>query len=285
MKSSSRPKGMHGPVNSVQQFTCNFLTSDGNAMERRRVPLLIASVACLLIVTAYYSGRKRRPRPTGKSPDCSFLYQNETLELISEGYRKHKKDFDDYLNSVLNSGYLEGNTGMYLSQHRYYHHLVKDAKPKTICEIGFNAGHSTLIWLTASPDAKVYSFDIGRYEYTRVMAEYLDSKFPGRLKLIYGNSLETVPKVAQLELLYCDMIVIDGGHDYEIVSRDLQNMKAMASAVNIVVFDDYSSDITTGTGRTWHDHLVTGSIKEIYSCEFKAIYHEYGGFAVGHYNV
>lgn len=90
------------------------------------------------------------------------------------------------------------------------------AKPwiKTVCEVGFNAGHSTFNWLTANRNARVilsgadseiiaktfvkpnmlvqylflflycnmfqvYSFDLNFHNYSKPMAAYLSERFPG----------------------------------------------------------------------------------------------------------
>ena len=63
-----------------------------------------------------------------------------------------------------------------------------------VCETGFNAGQSALIWLLANPKAKLYSFDLGQYGYTQAAAEFMAEKFPGRFTFIAGNSVESLPK-------------------------------------------------------------------------------------------
>ena len=61
---------------------------------------------------------------------------------------------------------------------------------KNIIEIGFNAGHSALVFLIANPDSKLTIYDIGWHPYTRACYYYLDSVFPGRITFIEGDSLE-----------------------------------------------------------------------------------------------
>ncbi|CAM9373070.1 unnamed protein product, partial [Choristocarpus tenellus] len=44
----------------------------------------------------------------------------------------------------------------------------------TVCEVGFNAGHSALNWLLNSrPDTKVISFDLGEHPYVGHAAQFL----------------------------------------------------------------------------------------------------------------
>ena len=87
------------------------------------------------------------------------------------------------LNSFLKNNNIqdvEGHSGSYIPQTAMYLKLASLPFVKTICETGFNAGHSTLVWLTAQNNTNVYSFDLGEHEYGRPMADFLSSKFPGR---------------------------------------------------------------------------------------------------------
>ena len=67
-------------------------------------------------------------------------------------------------------------------------------KSNNIMEIGFNAGHSCLIYLFSNKNSKITLFDICEHKYTQPCFDYLDNLFPGRLTLIKGDSTETIPK-------------------------------------------------------------------------------------------
>ena len=82
---------------------------------------------------------------------------------------------------------------------------------RTVCEIGFNAGHSTLTWLEANPNLVVYTFDINHWKYTEVMVNYLKAKYPGRLNSCFGDSTVTLPLVSANTDIKCDVAVVDGG--------------------------------------------------------------------------
>ena len=56
-------------------------------------------------------------------------------------------------------------------------------------EIGFNAGHSTLLSFLANPKLSFLSFDIATHKYTVPCAEYLQKHFD--LTFIKGNSRKT----------------------------------------------------------------------------------------------
>ncbi len=82
--------------------------------------------------------------------------------------------------------------------------IVANPAIKNICQVGFGVGHSTTIFLTASPHANVYTFDIFPQNTTQTNLEmgdymlylpatqnagraYMNATFPGmltRIKLI-----------------------------------------------------------------------------------------------------
>ena len=121
---------------------------------------------------------------------------------------------------------------------------VADLYHKTI-HLGFNAGHSTFMWLNAKPKVHVYSFDIGKHRYTRPMADVL-----GKIK--------------------CDLGIIDGGHVGNVPLMDFQHFYKMVKPMSkhLVVLDDwpsahhYSKDI----GAMWIGEVQKGRVKTILQC-------------------
>ena len=96
-----------------------------------------------------------------------------------------------------------------------------------ILEIGFNAGHSALLFLTGAADSIVDVFDLGEHAYTRKCFEYLQSQFPGRLHLPmgWGDSQVLLPQyvvkiMGTPEATY-RLVHIDGSHDVEDVRNDI----------------------------------------------------------------
>lgn len=51
------------------------------------------------------------------------------------------------------------------------------AGARRICEIGFNAGHSAMEFLHASPGSTYVFFDLGEHAYTRPCADYIEAVF------------------------------------------------------------------------------------------------------------
>ena len=171
--------------------------------------------------------------------DVSQLYQN----LL----QKNNHILEGLNNIVKKSGeHLEGNI--------FYEHTSNDftinkdfeqkrwnifdcgRKSQSIMEIGFNAGHSVFLYLIANKTSKILLFDLGEHSYSKDCFNFLNSKFPGRLTIIWGNSLETVENYKDKP--YFDLIHIDGGHQRFIAEADIRNCRRFASSNTLVVFDD-----------------------------------------------
>ena len=58
--------------------------------------------------------------------------------------------------------------------------LCRKYNPKTILEIGFNIGHSSLLFLN-NTDAKVISFDLGCHNTVDLGKKFIDEMFPNQI--------------------------------------------------------------------------------------------------------
>ena len=144
---------------------------------------------------------------------------------------------------------------------------------KNILEIGFNAGHSTDIFLNTNADCKVISFDIGEHDYVKVAKEFIDRTHSGRHTLNLGDSTKTIPKY-ETDIKY-DLIFIDGGHSYEIARADLLNCKRFAHKDTIVIMDDtiyrkdWEKEWTIGPTRVWQEGIKNNTIIEANHFDFE----------------
>ena len=104
--------------------------------------------------------------------DCRALFDhpNADEDFYSAVYLEHRRQFKRKIDQVIAGHYnlIMGNSGDLKSQSRLYYWLAGRAWVNTIFETGVNAGHSTLQWLAGNNHTKVYSFDIGMYNYTRL---------------------------------------------------------------------------------------------------------------------
>lgn len=110
---------------------------------------------------------------------------------------------------------------------------------KNIIEVGFNAGHSALLFMLANPESKMVCFDICEHPYTIKCFEYLQGLFgKHRLELIVGDSTLTIPKYIQDHPgIHFDVYHLDGSHDPKIARQDFENVRDVA---DIIIFDDTS---------------------------------------------
>jgi hypothetical protein len=112
-----------------------------------------------------------------------------------------------------------------------------------ICEIGFNAGHSSLLFLLGigSKDIEFTIFDINNHKYTIPCFEFLKSKFLNvKFKFIEGNSIITIPKfILNLsELNSYDIVHVDGGHSIECITNDMKNADLLCKKNGYIIIDD-----------------------------------------------
>ena len=93
---------------------------------------------------------------------------------------------------------------------------------KRICEIGFNAGHSMLLFLYDNPTIeKVTIFDIASHKYTKPCYEYIKNIFKNvDFEFIEGDTIMTLPGFCNDIHDRFDMIHIDGGHNKVVVKSD-----------------------------------------------------------------
>lgn len=164
----------------------------------------------------------------------------------------------------------EGNINQHHKQSWDIKNILKQINSKYIMEIGFNAGHSAELFLSNS-NAYLYSFDIGEHfhEYLKYGKQFINIKYPNRHTLVFGNSLETIPRFAKNNEILFDVIFIDGGHDYEVAHSDLMNCRLLSHKETIVIMDDIVSKdnlqagYTIGPSKAWNDLIKNNLLTEI----------------------
>ena len=183
----------------------------------------------------------------------------------------------------------DGHTQQSVYQTEMFKLLIKMKSPKRVMEIGFNGGHSAELFLSLSPDVRVVSFDIGEHEYYKLGKEYIDKKFPGRHRLVLGNSVKTVPEYARgYPHDVFDLIFIDGSHEFDDAMADIVNCRQLANSETMVIIDDtiynpeWAMDYSEGPTRAW----LMGVKQQIIQEEGRIdIAHQRRGMSWGRYRV
>lgn len=174
--------------------------------------------------------------------------------------------------------HLSEDYEVYPSSYVKRSNIVKCAQRSTnILEIGFNAGHSSLLILLANPDCKLTCFDIATHKYTIPCFEYLQNTFgSSRVSLHVGPSNSTVPayKKANPDDKF-DMVHIDGSHIYTISNLDFWITRGMSDDGGIVIFDDLN---IPHLKNLWEGYISSNAVREDSSFTDKTIYQGIGRF-------
>ena len=108
-------------------------------------------------------------------------------------------------------------------------------------QVGFNAGHSAIVWLQAATTQRLFSFDLCTEAYCEAAQQLVEALFPGRLRYVKGNSIKTFGAEAKPVAPHqCDLVFIDGYHNGFAPLRDLSNGRDASHNGSIVVADDCS---------------------------------------------
>jgi len=201
-------------------------------------------------------------------------------KLIKDMYASHSVEMDLYLHDLKqriidSNSTLEGNS--------FYVHESLDIYPELftkqlnlfwcgmqatakVCEIGFNAGHSSMLMLMARDKTPLEFtiFDIGHHAYTKPCLEYIKSKFLNvNFEYVEGDSTLTMPIWIQQnnenKATY-DVIHVDGGHSEHCITNDMINADILVRVGGILIVDDtYMSHVNDCV----NSYLATGNYAEM----------------------
>ena len=151
-----------------------------------------------------------------------------------------------------------GNIAWHPTQLYYYARSASYRWVSNICEIGYGAGHSTLLYLSMNPKAHVYSFDLfpnntddkihtpgetlayqQAFQQVTLNSIINDKELNSRFHKIVGNSNTAVPKfIEENPEIKCDVISIDGSHHPPQPYFDMLHSQKFAHKQSIVLLDD-----------------------------------------------
>jgi predicted O-methyltransferase YrrM len=132
-----------------------------------------------------------------------------------------------------------------------------------LMEIGFNAGHSALLFLmNVAAGTKMVFFDICEHVYVLPCFEYLRSNFPHiEMDLQVGDSRTSVQRwMRDNPNTKFDVVHVDGGHDHDVVQSDTTSAAALCREGGIIIMDDTNNHVI----NRFADELVKQNLaKEI----------------------
>ena len=186
-----------------------------------------------------------------------------TYDDIKEQYDIHANNLVEIAKKTTNES-IEGN--MYTHHMNFELYLpglkrrqnlyIASLGHKYLLEIGFNAGHSSLVMVLSNPDSVIYAFDICEHSYVKPCLEYLRSKFgKSRIVLYEGNSLDMVPNTFMENKP--TLFHIDGCHLYDVAVKDMENCYNLAENNDVIILDDtniYYLD------KLWYSYIYQNKI-------------------------
>ncbi|KAF4678580.1 hypothetical protein FOZ63_031033 [Perkinsus olseni] len=154
--------------------------------------------------------------------------------------------------------YREGNIAKSDYQLEMFFEVARSPWINTICETGFNAGHSAAVFLIANPSARLITFDLGQFEYTMHNLRLAAQLFPDRFEYVLGDSYYALPDIIdKYPDLRCDLVFVDGSHTAEGAYNDIKNFHKIANCRNWLLADDTGfKEVNTAWQRAKDEGLV-----------------------------
>jgi hypothetical protein len=168
--------------------------------------------------------------------------------------------------------HLEGNIMGFPEKYSILQAYANDERVETICEIGFNAGFSSLFMTLQNPKAKFYEFDIFYHNYSALALSALQEMFPTRHFLgIAGDSATSISRFhAMFPETRCNLILIDGGHSRTALRNDILNMALLANRTyHRVLIDD-----TAGEWTHLYEEYVSFVVANVTEDEERSMYYD-----------
>jgi predicted O-methyltransferase YrrM len=146
--------------------------------------------------------------------------------------RMHNK-FERHFSGVTDLA-REGHTYLTDKTVRNFQGVLDLTGAKTIFEVGFNAGHSSFLFLQLDTELSLHSVDNARHHYTEACMVKMKEIFPDRFtyEVLDSNTLE--------ELGEYDLAFIDGDHHIDSLQHDYNLCRD--NGVQWILVDDVDNE-------------------------------------------
>jgi hypothetical protein len=191
--------------------------------------------------------------------------------LIDEFLKTYVCKLRDLSHLCNGNDFVLGHSGQFIEEVDSLFDVAFRLQPSTVCEVGFNVGHSLATFMSASSNASYIGFDFplpSNGDLNKEMGKLLQSVFPRhKLRFVWGKSHETVPVFFAEQPLHsevlCNLVSVDGSHAYEDAIADLRNFRGHTTREHIIFADDVGcrEDFCTGSTRAWNEMVANGYIE------------------------
>jgi len=196
--------------------------------------------------------------------DLQLFSQDEIGRVDMQGLRAASEKLHALIKQVQtrsqnqDKNNLEGFSTAQPKQVEFYLNAGNVSWVKTVCETGFNGGHSALALMYGSRTSKLISFDfMDKTFHPAVQKSFVESFGKERIQsFVAGDSTQTLPAFIQSNgAVKCNIISIDGGHTLEVAGKDIDNFYQMADCNHMLLMDD----IFQKYANKWNVHHVDGA--------------------------
>lgn len=160
----------------------------------------------------------------------SLEQQIDTLDLTAQRYASYQEGSICYLG------------GAYPQVLHPDHHTKIDhwqqlnRQVRHTIEVGFNAGHSTVLAMSVNADLRYTSIDVCLHRYTQPCARVVTEFYGARFQFLAGGSSLHLPQLTHSG--HSTLFAIDGGHSRRQLESDLYYVTGLAHAADYIWIDD-----------------------------------------------
>jgi predicted O-methyltransferase YrrM len=126
---------------------------------------------------------------------------------------------------------------IYTEKRLNYVFMINQLQPRSVLEIGFNWGYSASLIMESWTPCRLRSIDIAKHWYTIPCGELIGKIYEGRFSAIWKDSHTALREEVAACQKY-DVIIVDGGHSYEIARLDIELSLELLSPGGLLIIDD-----------------------------------------------